>query len=113
MGGGTNLSPKMGKNVRLVAFCRWGGIPASLHCKNHEYSTGGMWILILQVSYSLKQIPSTVGDEKTYNPFLRTDNQAIMEAVGVKTKEGEDLTSAREKVLADLRACKDKFNYVL
>ena len=36
-----------------------------------------------------------------------------MEAVGVKTKEGEDLTSAREKVLADLRACKDKFNYVL
>ncbi|XP_072029535.1 probable hydrolase PNKD [Amphiura filiformis] len=58
-------------------------------------------------------IPSTVAEEKTYNPFLRTDSDAIMEAVGIKTKEGEDQMAARSRAFAELRACKDKYNYVL
>lgn len=57
--------------------------------------------------------PSTVDEEKSYNPFLRTDHQDIMEALGITANGDEDQHQVRAKALAELRVCKDKFSYIL
>ncbi|KAJ3022668.1 hypothetical protein HKX48_005598 [Thoreauomyces humboldtii] len=48
-------------------------------------------------------VPSTIGEEKTYNPFLRTDSPEIRKSVGAAEGEASDV------VLGKLRAMKDKF----
>jgi hydroxyacylglutathione hydrolase len=47
-------------------------------------------------------VPSTVAEEKLFNPFMRVDQESIANSVGMK---GESPI----KVMAALRAAKDKF----
>jgi len=55
--------------------------------------------------------PSTIGEEKMYNPFLRTDSPELLQELGLdKEEEGDE---RRAKVLACLRERKDKFQYKL
>jgi len=56
-------------------------------------------------------IPSTIGEEKTFNPFLRTDQPSIIQAVGLdKEKDSTaDRDALRAKVLAEVRTRKDHF----
>jgi len=55
-----------------------------------------------QTEKGLSTVPSTVGEEKLYNPFMRVDQSSIAEAVG---KKGEGPIA----VMAAVRAAKDKF----
>ncbi|XP_078592761.1 putative thioesterase PNKD isoform X1 [Branchiostoma floridae x Branchiostoma japonicum] len=54
--------------------------------------------------------PSTVGDEKQHNVFLRTRDPAVAEAVGMATRRLTGVTEEfQASVLAALRERKDKF----
>ncbi|KAI8478227.1 hypothetical protein Bbelb_440390 [Branchiostoma belcheri] len=54
--------------------------------------------------------PSTVGDEKQHNVFLRTRDLAVAEAVGMETRGLTGVTEEfQASVLAALRERKDKF----
>jgi len=55
-----------------------------------------------QRAQNLSTIPSTVGEELTYNPFMRVHEPAVAEAVGLAG-------AAPIQVLAELRKRKDKF----
>lgn len=55
-----------------------------------------------QVASQMHTIPSTIGEEKTYNPFMRTDDPAIKLAVGMPSGTGAEVMNA-------VRAKKDKF----
>ncbi|XP_033126903.1 probable hydrolase PNKD [Anneissia japonica] len=58
-------------------------------------------------------IPSTLKEEKEYNPFLRTHSPSILEIVGLKIDEDDDKDAIRAKVLQELRIRKDKYSYKL
>ncbi len=53
-----------------------------------------------------------MGEEKTYNPFLRVTEKAIIAAVGLKA-EDYPINILRQQVLQELRAQKDKYKYRL
>ncbi|XP_072436089.1 probable hydrolase PNKD [Chiloscyllium punctatum] len=55
--------------------------------------------------------PSTIGEEKEYNPFLRTHSSDLHEALGVERQLDEDWTCFRSRVLEEVRKRKDIFNY--
>ncbi|XP_067890890.1 probable hydrolase PNKD [Heterodontus francisci] len=55
--------------------------------------------------------PSTIGEEKKYNPFLRTHCSDLHDALGIERELDEDLTSFRSRVLEEVRKRKDIFNY--
>lgn len=59
--------------------------------------------------------PSTIKEELSYNPFLRTKEQTVLDAVGAlyegDFKVPDDLT--RAQALFELRQLKDKFKYKL
>ena len=64
------------------------------------------------INFSL-QCPSTVLEEKSYNPFLRTGEDALLKAMAVeKGKEGIS-DELRAQTLAEIRERKDKFKYKL
>ncbi|XP_007437764.1 probable hydrolase PNKD isoform X1 [Python bivittatus] len=53
--------------------------------------------------------PSTIGEEKQYNPFLRTHCQEIQEAMGLQPHRGEDSDIFRARVLKEVRLRKDVY----
>ncbi|XP_060629549.2 probable hydrolase PNKD [Anolis sagrei] len=53
--------------------------------------------------------PSTIGEEKQYNPFLRTHCQAIQDAMGLQRQSGEDWDAFRARVLKEVRLRKDVY----
>lgn len=54
--------------------------------------------------------PSTVGAEKSYNPFLRTGDEALHAALRIKPSSGsKSLSQLRAFVLAECRARRDMF----
>ncbi|XP_067843100.1 probable hydrolase PNKD isoform X2 [Heptranchias perlo] len=55
--------------------------------------------------------PSTIGEEKEYNPFLRTHSADLHEALGIQRVANEDSTRFRSRVLEEVRKRKDIFNY--
>lgn len=59
--------------------------------------------------------PSTVAEEKSYNPFLRTREGSVLTSLGYDATEsaGADITDLRSKALAEIRHRKDSFNYKL
>ncbi|PIK44805.1 putative hydrolase PNKD [Apostichopus japonicus] len=59
--------------------------------------------------------PSTVAEEKSYNPFLRTREGSVLTSLGYDATEsaGADITDLRSKALAEIRHKKDSFNYKL
>lgn len=56
--------------------------------------------------------PSTLGEEKTYNPFLRTAYGHIQRALEVESST-DDTEKTRADTLLALRTRKDKFSYKL
>ncbi|XP_063964300.1 probable hydrolase PNKD isoform X1 [Lytechinus pictus] len=57
--------------------------------------------------------PSTLGEEKTYNPFLRTSEDSILQKVDPGHQTTSDRQALRVKALAFLRKSKDSFSYKL
>lgn len=64
------------------------------------------------------QVPSTIAEELSYNPFLRTDKDSIVRKLTV-AESSDDTTvlvppddEMRAKVLAELREQKDAFKYM-
>ncbi|XP_041896301.1 probable hydrolase PNKD isoform X1 [Corvus kubaryi] len=53
--------------------------------------------------------PSTLGEEQTYNPFLRTHRRELQEALGLWQGTGEDPDAFRARVLKEVRRRKDLY----
>lgn len=53
------------------------------------------------------QCPSTLGEERTYNPFLRTHCLALQEALGPGPGPTSDDSYSRAQLLEELRRLKD------
>ncbi|XP_070566282.1 probable hydrolase PNKD [Ptychodera flava] len=60
----------------------------------------------------LMTCPSTIGEEKLYNPFLRTSEGKIQQNMGVKI-EKDDSEKIRTATLAAVRQSKDSHSYRL
>ena len=80
--------------------------------------TETMIIIVLVYFYLLFQCPSTLKEELSYNPFLRTSNEIILKKAGMIP--GEDLTEftspgddVRAEALKEIRDQKDKFKYIM
>ncbi|XP_071371330.1 probable hydrolase PNKD [Centroberyx affinis] len=54
--------------------------------------------------------PSTIGEEKGYNPFLRIHSAELHAALGLQQFQDEDWTQFRARVLEELRKRKDLYN---
>ncbi|XP_061580297.1 probable hydrolase PNKD [Cololabis saira] len=67
------------------------------------------WVL-QQRSHRLCTSPSTIGEEKQYNPFLRSHFAELHAALGVQQLQDEDWTTFRARVLDQLRRHKDLYN---
>ncbi|XP_064370845.1 probable hydrolase PNKD isoform X1 [Dromaius novaehollandiae] len=55
------------------------------------------------------QCPSTIGEEKSYNPFLRTHRRELQEALGLTRRSGEPCDAFRARVLSEVRRRKDLY----
>ncbi|KTG00695.1 hypothetical protein cypCar_00025281 [Cyprinus carpio] len=64
------------------------------------------WVL-QQRGQRLCTCPSTLAEEKQYNPFLRSHSQDLQRALGLQQKQDEDWTLYRARVLEELRRRKD------
>ncbi|XP_015724555.1 probable hydrolase PNKD isoform X1 [Coturnix japonica] len=53
--------------------------------------------------------PSTLGEERTYNPFLRTHRRELQEALGLQQGSGEHHDAFRARVLREVRRRKDLY----
>lgn len=53
--------------------------------------------------------PSSIGEEKQYNPFLRIHSPDLHRALGVQQNQDEDWTQFRARVLEELRRLKDVY----
>ncbi|XP_015276503.1 PREDICTED: probable hydrolase PNKD [Gekko japonicus] len=53
--------------------------------------------------------PSTISEEKQYNPFLRTHCREVQEAVGLQCQRDENWDIFRARVLKEVRRRKDVF----
>ncbi|XP_053732813.1 probable hydrolase PNKD isoform X1 [Synchiropus splendidus] len=67
------------------------------------------WVL-QQRAQKLCTCPSTIGEEKRYNPFLRSHLAALHQALGLQQEQDEDWTLFRARVLEELRKRKDLYN---
>ncbi|KAJ8012858.1 hypothetical protein DPEC_G00047240 [Dallia pectoralis] len=66
------------------------------------------WVL-QQRGQKLCTSPSTIGEEKEYNPFLRIHSTELHRALGLQQNPDEDWTMFRARVLEELRRRKDHF----
>uniref|UniRef100_A0A8C8LUJ6 Metallo-beta-lactamase domain-containing protein n=1 Tax=Oncorhynchus tshawytscha TaxID=74940 RepID=A0A8C8LUJ6_ONCTS len=64
------------------------------------------WVL-QQRGQKLCTSPSTIGEEKEYNPFLRIHSSELHQALGLQQDQDEDWTLFRARVLEELRRRKD------
>lgn len=55
------------------------------------------------------QCPSTLGEEQTYNPFLRTHRPELQAALGLRRGGGEHPDAFRARVLKEVRRRKDLY----
>lgn len=62
---------------------------------------------ILPTKPLIPQCPSTLGEERSYNPFLRTHCLVLQEALGPGLGPTEDDDYARAQLLEKLRRLKD------
>ncbi|XP_078259386.1 putative hydrolase PNKD isoform X4 [Rhinoraja longicauda] len=82
---------------------------ASVEPNNSAIFTKLEWVL-QQRHLNHCTSPSTIGEEKEYNPFLRTHSSILHEALGVEREPSEDLTLFRSRVLQEVRKRKEIFN---
>ncbi|TSK62581.1 putative hydrolase PNKD [Bagarius yarrelli] len=66
------------------------------------------WVLQRR-SQRLCTSPSTLREEKQYNPFLRSHAVDLHQALGLQQNQDEDWTSYRARVLEELRRRKDVY----
>lgn len=65
--------------------------------------------VVLTVTHCF-QSPSTIGEEKQYNPFLRIHSAELHLALGLQQLQDEDWTQFRARVLEEVRKRKDNYN---
>ncbi|XP_072301271.1 probable hydrolase PNKD [Eucyclogobius newberryi] len=82
---------------------------AEMEPQNSVRENKYQWVL-QQRGQKLCTSPSTIGEEKAYNPFLRTDSADLHRALGLQQQQDEDWTQFRARVLEALRKRKDMFN---
>lgn len=82
---------------------------ASVEPNNSAIFTKLEWVL-QQRHLNQCTCPSTIGEEKEYNPFLRTHSTILHDALGVERAPSEDLTLFRSRVLQEVRKRKEIFN---
>ncbi|KAG7466944.1 hypothetical protein MATL_G00147780 [Megalops atlanticus] len=66
------------------------------------------WVL-QQRSQNLCTSPSSIREEKEYNPFLRSHSSELHQALGLQQELDEDWTHFRARVLEELRRRKDVY----
>ncbi|NWH68040.1 PNKD hydrolase, partial [Geococcyx californianus] len=69
-----------------------------------------LWWAMQQRQEKRSTCPSTLGEEQTYNPFLRTHRPELQAALGMQQGEGEDPNTFRAHVLKAVRKRKDLYN---
>uniref|UniRef100_A0A2C9M649 Metallo-beta-lactamase domain-containing protein n=2 Tax=Biomphalaria glabrata TaxID=6526 RepID=A0A2C9M649_BIOGL len=81
---------------------------------NTELQKKYNWVMERRENY-LCTCPSTLEEEKSYNPFLRTSDKCILSAIGMIDTGDFHQTSNEERARALLliRKCKDEFKYKL
>eukprot|EP00062_Callorhinchus_milii_P023849 gi/632983134/ref/XP_007908496.1/ PREDICTED: probable hydrolase PNKD [Callorhinchus milii] len=82
---------------------------ASVEPKNVAVFNKLDWV-IARRQEKLGTCPSTIREEKEYNPFLRTHCPDLQQALGVQRGTGEDPHAFRARVLEEVRKRKDYFN---
>ncbi|XP_034740546.1 probable hydrolase PNKD [Etheostoma cragini] len=82
---------------------------AEVEPRNAARESKSQWVL-QQRGQKLCTCPSTVGEERQYNPFLRSHSAELHLALGVEQFQDEDWTQFRARVLEELRKRKDLFN---
>ncbi|KAG7502183.1 putative hydrolase PNKD [Solea senegalensis] len=82
---------------------------AEVEPRNATRENKYQWVL-QQRGQKLCTCPSTIGEEKQYNPFLRSHSAELHAALGLQQFQDEDWTQFRARVLEELRKCKDHFN---
>uniref|UniRef100_H3AMD9 PNKD metallo-beta-lactamase domain containing n=1 Tax=Latimeria chalumnae TaxID=7897 RepID=H3AMD9_LATCH len=81
---------------------------AEIEPNNTECEAKFQWVMT-QRQGKLCTCPSTIGEEKSYNPFLRTHLQELHEALGLQHTPDDDFTRFRAQVLEEVRKRKDLF----
>ncbi|XP_062907469.1 probable hydrolase PNKD isoform X3 [Mobula hypostoma] len=74
---------------------------ASVEPNNPAIFTKLEWVL-RQRHQNHCTCPSTIGEEKEYNPFLRTHSSSLHDALGIERQPSEDSTSFRSRVLEEI-----------
>ncbi|XP_068429294.1 probable hydrolase PNKD [Clinocottus analis] len=82
---------------------------AELEPRNAARENKSQWVL-QQRGQKLCTCPSTIGEERQYNPFLRSHSADLHLALDVQQFQDEDWTQFRARVLEALRKRKDLFN---
>ncbi|CAG01852.1 unnamed protein product, partial [Tetraodon nigroviridis] len=82
---------------------------AEVEPRNSVRENKYQWVL-LQRGQKLCTSPSTIGEEKQYNPFLRSHSAELHLALGLQQFQDEDWTQFRSRVLEELRKRKDIYN---
>ncbi|XP_031714085.1 putative hydrolase PNKD [Anarrhichthys ocellatus] len=82
---------------------------AEVEPRNAARENKSQWVL-QQRGQKLCTSPSTIGEERQYNPFLRSHSAELHLALGVQQFQDEDWTQFRARVLEALRKRKDLFN---
>lgn len=82
---------------------------AEVEPRNTARENKYQWVL-QQRGQKLCTSPSTIGEEKEYNPFLRSHSPELHLALGLQQLQDEDWTQFRARVLEELRKRKDLYN---
>lgn len=80
---------------------------------NEESKKKYNWIMS-QREKNLCTCPSTIEEERSYNPFLRTSERSVIEAVSVGSEIEDGVSDeTRAKILKEIRTMKDNYKYNL
>ncbi|TKS67440.1 putative hydrolase PNKD [Collichthys lucidus] len=82
---------------------------AEVEPRNAARENKYQWVL-QQRGQKLCTSPSTIGEERQYNPFLRSHAAELHLALGLQQFQDEDWTQFRARVLEELRKRKDLYN---
>ncbi len=72
-----------------------------------------MLYICVFISKSSFQCPSTLDEEKSYNPFLRVHLPGVLQSLEIENSENLEYNQLRTRALAECRRRKDQFKYKL
>lgn len=96
--------------------CRLAGVTCAVRMKECHAAARERLVhiifegLLLFDIHFIFQSPSTIGEERQYNPFLRSHSAELHLALGLQQFQDEDWTQFRARVLEELRKRKDLYN---